>query len=102
MILIETKKAYYFKCPACGWHYFPKSGPVVWKFNDSLTCPSFMPSMRIKRGNPTSGDQACCHFFVTAGQIQFQADCTHGYKAKTLPLEHFTEEEVTKFTTNDY
>jgi len=29
---------------------------------------------------------ACCHYFIKAGQIEFQGDSTHALAGKTVPL----------------
>lgn len=74
--MYEGKPA--IECPACGYmHLFDSR----WKWNGSLTAPTFYPSMALR-----GGGGSICHFFVTDGKIQFQGDCTHAFKDKTLDL----------------
>lgn len=79
-------------------HVIPKG----WKSNGNADAPTFTPSVKITgkqrvivdgrwdgewvrdaAGNPLD---YCCHYFVTAGELQYQNDCTHALKSKTVAL----------------
>lgn len=82
-----------------------------WKYNYRPSVPTFEPSLLIRTGHFVPGQpdeancwlckrakeradagepgrSACgiCHSFVTKGQIQFLADCTHHLAGQTVPL----------------
>jgi len=86
-------------CPGCEeMHVLPDS----WKFDGNLESPSFAPSFKhegIQRvfsdGNWTGewkrdakGNTIpfICHYVLTAGQLNFQGDCTHSLAGKKVPL----------------
>lgn len=80
-------------CPACkcAHHYeVPR-----WGFNGNVDSPSFTPSMLIfipayDYGQGHSGPRkTLCHYFITAGQIQYCGDCPHELKGQTIPLPDF-------------
>lgn len=84
-------------CPACkrlhGYAVeqpFP-SNNACWTFDGNGDCPSFQPSMNIGSGPFPDGRIERCHYFVTAGMIQYQADCTHEFAGQTLPLPDIDE-----------
>ena len=66
-----------FQCPGCDRTHVLDTR---WSWNRSLTSPTFYPSMVDCRG------ASICHFFVTDGKIQFQGDCTHDFKNRTIEL----------------
>jgi hypothetical protein len=86
-------------CPACNeLHQLPDG----WAFNGDLNAPTFTPSFK------HSGMQAVvvdgewtgefvrdaagapvpfvCHYILTAGVLNFCADCTHGMAGQAVPL----------------
>lgn len=86
-------------CPGCQeMHHLPDS----WKFDGNLTQPTFTPSFkhegiqRVFIGGKWTGEWKrdasgntipyICHYILTAGQLQFCSDCTHGLAGKTVPL----------------
>jgi hypothetical protein len=89
-------------CPACEeMHGFRVEGDG-WSFDGNLECPTFNPSMKItgvqsiKEKGEWTGEWVldangkalplCCHYFLHAGQLKFQSDCTHKLKGQTVPL----------------
>lgn len=92
-------------CPACGeMHVIPGS----WKFDGNVEQPTFSPSVKIT-GKQTVVDEKgewtgewmrdadgkaldyCCHYILTAGQLNFCGDCTHAMKGQTVPLPALPE-----------
>jgi hypothetical protein len=92
--------------------------PDTWTFDGNLEKPTFTPSVRItgiqtetrdgkwtgrwKKNEAGEPLQLCCHYFLTAGQLQFCADSTHALAGKTVPLPdlpdlpaHATDEAYT-------
>lgn len=87
-------------CPGCGGLHVI---PGTWTFNGDLNSPTFTPSVRITgkktiknergewtgewvrdaNGNPIDD---CCHYILTAGQMQFCGDSTHALSGQTVPL----------------
>ena len=86
-------------CPGCGEAH---RIPSTWNFNGDLEKPSFTPSVKItgkqrvivdgewtgewRRGPDGKALDWCCHYFVTAGSIQFCGDSTHALSGQTVPL----------------
>lgn len=86
-------------CPGCQeMHLIPDS----WTFDGNVAVPTFRPSVKITgkqtvkvdgkwtgewvhdaAGNPVD---ECCHYILTAGQLQFCGDCTHALCGQTVPL----------------
>ena len=93
-----------FWCPGCGSaHQITVDGSrrPCWGFNGDGDAPTFTPSILVRTGHyfephgkhcDKSGDPdwpcdcVCCHSFVTAGRIQFLADCTHALAGQTVDL----------------
>ena len=80
---------YTFWCAACKCGHWFRVGdaPVQakwWTFNGNTEKPTVTPSIRV-----TSHPITCCHLFITDGQIQYLADCTHELAGKTVPMEPF-------------
>jgi len=83
-------------CPGCEeWHEFAVDRPfhngARWSFDGNLEAPTFAPSMNIRVGPyPDDSEQPgrvdVCHYFLTAGRIQFLPDCTHALSGQTVPL----------------
>jgi hypothetical protein len=73
-----------------------------WRFDGNLDCPTFTPSVKItgKQIVRVDGEwtgewvrdaagntvDECCHYILTAGQLNFCGDCTHALAGKTVPL----------------
>lgn len=77
-----------FECPACGCYHAAwiknEPGRPKWKWNGSMTAPTFSPSLKVTSRNekgPTT-----CHFYVRKGKIQFLNDCTHELAGKTVDM----------------
>lgn len=81
-------------CPGCErMHVIPDS----WKFDGNVDCPTFDPSVNITYPGPDAGKmgddghrapQACCHYFLKAGILNFCGDSTHklaGLQSVELP-----------------
>lgn len=103
-----TSRGFAHWCPACEEaHIFvterqPAGTGPQWTFNGDLTAPTFSPSMKItgvqteKKDGEWTGEWVkdangnpvpmCCHYILTAGQVQFCSDCTHSLKGQTVPL----------------
>ena len=76
-----------FQCPGCGClHAVGVNGRKVsgseWQWNQSLTAPTFSPSILIFKDTPAHR----CHSFVTDGHIKFFDDCHHAFKGQTIEL----------------
>lgn len=86
-------------CPGCdGMHMIPDS----WTFDGNVNSPTFSPSVKItgkklvivdgKWTGEWARDAAgnaiddCCHYILTAGQLQFCCDCTHALSGQTVAL----------------
>lgn len=91
----EFGKQYFFWCPGCKQaHVFHVGGNAKirpqWNFDGNMESPTFTPSLRMFYTNPeTKKEITTCHLILTAGQIQFQGDCQHDLKGKTIPMEDF-------------
>jgi hypothetical protein len=73
-----------FECPGCNClHAFGKNHA----FNGDTVRPTFLPALLI--GAVTAGTVGIrrCHAHVTAGCIQFLADCTHALAGQTVDME---------------
>lgn len=83
-------------CPGCEeMHAFyvgtPTSRGARWSFDGNVEKPSFTPSMNITSPRAEWGDgevaeATCCHYFLSAGFLQFLGDCTHALKGQTVEL----------------
>jgi len=96
-----------FWCPGC-----KEAHSVInaWTFNGNYERPTFKPSVLVTSGHYSNrfGMPGCwcrfyaehpelepvfkcsqCHTFITDGQIQFLADCTHELAGKTVEMEAF-------------
>ena len=78
---------YSFWCPGClGLHVFYTAGNVVWAFNGDMEKPTFSPSLLNTCANHTDPARRVCHLNLTDGNLQYHADCTHGYAGKIVAL----------------
>ena len=74
-------------CPGCeSMHAIPVRGRVAWTYREDPHGPTFLPSVRHKFDFHDNTSESCCHYFITDGQIEFQNDCTHALKGRTVPL----------------
>lgn len=95
-----------FHCPGCDCaHQVTVEGGFAnaWGFNGNGDAPTFTPSVlvtgkrritddehaRIMAGETIDLPDTICHSFVTDGNIQFLADCTHVLAGQTVPLPDF-------------
>ncbi len=88
----QGEMVYGFRCPACNEsHQVRLGGPYAWHWNESLDCPTIMPSIMVNRGqqNPTAYQ---CHSHVTDGKIQFCEDCSHSFRGQTLDLPDWQDD----------
>jgi Family of unknown function (DUF6527) len=88
---IKVKTGHIVRCHACGWHIIPDN----WKFDGNYEQPTFAPSVRITYGEMMP--DYCCHFFMTAGVMEYQGDCSHNFKGQKLRPEPFSELETERF-----
>jgi hypothetical protein len=93
-------------CPGCGQMH---GVPVSWNFDGNYDAPTVSPSVRIT-GKQTLKDEKgewtgewvrdasgnavdmCCHYILTAGQLNFCGDCTHALAGQTVPLPDLPKE----------
>lgn len=101
--------AYLHVCPACDQvhSYTTLSTPeypcLTWEFNRDPEAPTFRPSMLIRYNRPKGhtnsnpaplgwqgeNEQVVCHYFITAGKIEYQSDCTHALAGQTVDLPDY-------------
>ena len=90
--LRNTEHGFCHWCPGCGepHHIYVSAGhpnAPRWEFDGRVHCPTFSPSVRITWRDPDGElPDEICHYFITAGQIQFCADSTHALAGQTVPL----------------
>lgn len=74
-----------FYCPGCKSHHHVKVADGWWTFDGNEAAPTIRPSVLVNSGRacPTIPQ---CHSFVTAGQIQYLADCTHDLAGQTVSM----------------
>jgi hypothetical protein len=84
----KVGKAFWFVCPGCGQghRYVTRTdgGSPSWEFSGTPESPTFSPSLIYRWGD--NGNRQICHFFVKDGRIEFQSDCTHSMKGRTVEL----------------
>jgi hypothetical protein len=79
-------------CPACRvMHAFAIDGPDPhgrrWTWNGDLIAPTFTPDRDlVSRGFTVLVPGSRCHYRLTAGVIEFFADCTHAMRAGVVRL----------------
>jgi hypothetical protein len=80
------------KCPGCGeYHaiYVEQKNHLgaQWKFNGDESRPTFTPSVRVTwPDRDPNAPGHVCHFFVTAGAIQYCGDSTHALAGRTVAM----------------
>jgi hypothetical protein len=99
-VLRKAETGHSHWCPGCGeMHHIPDS----WRFDGNVEAPTFSPSVKITGKKIVKDAQGkwtgewvrdaagktiddCCHYILTAGQLNFCADSTHDLAGKTVPL----------------
>jgi len=82
-----------FFCPACGCgHKFCTADAhtqdwPVWTLTGMPDAPTVRAS--VKYEFEQDGRQVLCHSFITNGNIEYCADCTHDLSGKTVPIPEF-------------
>ncbi len=95
VILVESMKesgTYAHWCEGCGGTHWintteRNSLNAIWKFNKDVNVPTFHPSIKI------TAHEYCCHYFIKAGVIQYQSDCTHKLAGQDLQLKDMKDEQ---------
>lgn len=78
-VLRRAERGFWHWCPGCK---FMHPLPDGWTFDGNLDAPTFTPSF--KHTWPPTGK--ICHYFLTAGQLQFCTDSTHALAGQTVAL----------------
>lgn len=76
--------------------------PVSWKFDGNFAMPTVSPSVKITGkqcvnvdgqwtgewvlGDDGKAKDACCHYVLTNGILNFCGDCTHKFNGQSVPL----------------
>lgn len=83
---------YYFMCPGCKIthpiHVKYPGHATSWSFNGDVNKPTFSPSLLVY---PTHRNGRC-HSFIRDGQIQYQNDCDHELKGKTVDMPEYSDD----------
>ncbi len=115
----NSDRYYSFICPGCGdTHTIKVKVPEDqngWTFNGDVNNPTFQPSLLVRsghyaydhkpescwctyneaqkeKGEPESSFTCYrCHSYITNGQIQFLAACTHALAGQTVPLPEMAQ-----------
>lgn len=72
-----------FTCPGCNAQHQVDCSPKRWVFSGTPDRPNLWPSIMLK---PATSKVEVCHSIVKGGKIEFQPDCTHALKGKTVDL----------------
>jgi len=97
-VLRKWTGGYTWWCPGCKQaHSVPVDSPTrpSWSFDGNLEQPSFSPSVRHfvpaqapdpewwPEGKP---EHTFCHYFITAGVIDYCNDCDHEFSGQKVPM----------------
>lgn len=104
----EGRAGLHYWCQGCEEiHGVVIEGPGSWGFNGDLAAPTFTPSVLVRSGHYSPGQEGkpcwcdykkahpdetdvfnctSCHTFITGGMVQFLSDCSHALAGQTLPL----------------
>lgn len=87
--LRRTDIGYAHYCPACAeMHHIavdkPQRNGAIWQFNGDAIFPTFNPSINISVNNGAER----CHYYIVAGNIKYQSDCTHVLAGRIIPLPY--------------
>ncbi|MHB1641815.1 MAG: DUF6527 family protein [Acidithiobacillus sp.] len=94
--LRQTDGRVSFLCPGCNSVHtiavardetFPNH--PIWGWNNSVSAPTFTPSVNSRVGPFPDGSMRICHSFVKDGTIQYLADCTHHLAGQTANLPDY-------------
>ena len=93
---VPTNEHWY---PACKqMHSYAVEQPfrhgARWTFNGNGDVPDFKPSMNISGGPFPDGRIERCHYFVTAGRIQYCGDSTHAMAGQPIDLSDIPQERL--------
>lgn len=90
-----------YYCPGCKRphsinHRMPPRVQPVWTWNESVTSPTFHPSVDCEGTEPSDDPEKFddpkfdkpykCHVIITDGMINFLTDCTHSLAGQTVPM----------------
>lgn len=64
----------------------PASMPGLWAYDGNRESPTITPSLRVMT---LDGKESACHVVVTAGVLNYQADCKHALAGKSVPMVPF-------------
>jgi hypothetical protein len=71
-------------------HHFATDIPFrngsKWHWNGDTDRPTMMPSMNIGCKSADPGHTFRCHYFLRAGVIEFQADCSHAMAGQHVEM----------------
>lgn len=100
--LVKLDRAYWPQggfghwCPGCNYGHEinieAENGEPKWSFDGNAQAPTFKPSVHIQTNRPNhrhynaDAKSSVCHYFITAGKVIFQNDCTHALKGQTVDL----------------
>jgi hypothetical protein len=77
-----------FWCPGCDQSHLVTTDR--WQWNGSVDRPTVQPSILVTYNGRDAGTDgappAVCHSFLTDGQMQFLADCSHALAGQTVAL----------------
>ena len=83
-------RLFVFFCPGCNCDHSYRVGASKhpsWEWNGSFEVPTFIPSLRVSRGNNVTE----CHLFLDKGMLRFLEDCRHSLAGRTVPLPDYPE-----------
>lgn len=87
---LRNTKDGFLQCPACEEvHKFVTDGSRGWSFDGNVDAPTFSPSMKVSWGKYVDlkhDEGGICHYFLTAGVINYCGDSTHEMAGKSVPL----------------
>lgn len=74
-----------FWCPACKTGHAMDLDKFEWQISGPPNAPTVRPGFVI----PRTATSQRCRLYITAGMIDYQADCDHEFAWRTLPMEEF-------------
>lgn len=92
-----------FYCPGCHEAHAVSIHPSGWSWDENPTTPTIAPSIKVSslkllkdenyrwtggwvRDAQGKTIPTLCHSYISEGEIQFLADCTHALANQTVPL----------------
>lgn len=86
-----------FWCPGCKRAHAipfinapPPAPPGLWTFDGRPELPTITPSLRVLT---LDGKESSCHVVVTAGILNYQADCKHSLAGKSVQMQAWDRED---------